>query len=83
MKFVLPHRFESRLGWTFKRADKLAPAKAFGAASVILKIKNEGIVELLVFFEAFDDSADTLVHVVNHRGIDFHASGLPFLQFDF
>ena len=83
MEFILSHRFEGGFGWAFERTNKLASAKAFGTASVILKIKDEGIVELLVFFKAFDDTADTLVHIVNHCGIDFHASRLPFLQFDF
>ena len=83
MELVLAHGLESGSGWPFERSDEFAPTEAFGAAAVVLQEEDEGVVELLVLFESGDNAADALIHIVDHGGVDFHASGLPFLQFNF
>ena len=83
MEFVFTHRFEGGGGRALKWADKLTAAEAFGAAAVVLEKKNESVVELSVPFERLDNAADALVHVIDHRGVDFHAGGFPFFLFHF
>ncbi len=51
--------------------------EVFGAGPVVVKVDDEGIVELLGFLEGSDDRADGLVHVVDHGGVDRHVADAP------
>ena len=55
----------------------LRPTHRFGATTVVLQKKNQRVVELIFFSKLLDDPADALVHAIDHRGIDFHATGFP------
>src|SRR6185369_9667522 len=55
----------------------------FGATAVVLKEEYEGIVETIVLLELRNDAPDALVHAINHRRIDFHATGVPLLVLGF
>lgn len=57
-------------------------ADGFGAATIVLEVEDEGVLELAVAFESIDQAADALVHAVEHCGIDLHAAGLPGFVFD-
>ena len=54
-------------------------AEVFGTGPVVMEVDDEGVVELLCFFEGLDDIADSLVHVVDHRGVDRHVADTPWL----
>lgn len=41
-------------------------AEVFGTGPVVMEVDDEGVVELLCFFEGLDNIAHSLVHVVDH-----------------
>ena len=82
LEFVLAHGLEGGGRGAFEGAFELAATEAFGAAAVVLEEEDEGVIELIVVCERLDDAANALVHVVDHGGVNFHAGGFPFLEFD-
>ena len=82
LELILGH---GRKGWfvgALERADHFPPTKPLGASAVVLKVEDESVVELVRSLEGFHDSADPLVHVVDHGSIDFHTGGFPLLELD-
>ncbi len=77
------HGFEGRCFWALGVFAAWCSAEAFGAATVVLKEEDKGIVETFGLFEGFDDGSDALVHGVDHGGVDFHASDFPIAVFNF
>ena len=58
-----------------------ASSPGFVAATVVLQKEDYGIFKTPSFSQYLKDSADSLVHVVDHCGIGFHAGCLPHLVF--
>ena len=56
-------------------------AKAFRAAAVVLQKQDQRVVELPLPLDLGHDAADPLIHVVDHRRVDFHVAALPRLVF--
>ncbi len=48
------------------------------AASIVLLVDEEGVVEFAGIFEVFDDASDVTVHAGDLSGVDFHTAFLPF-----
>lgn len=60
-----------RLAWSCLGAT----AEGFGAGTVVLEVKDQGIFQLSLGLEFGEEATDALVHAVDHGGVDFHATG--------
>ena len=58
-------------------------ADFFSVAAVVLHEHDQRVVILAIFPECVDDAPDALIHVIDHRSIDFHAARFPFLILHF
>ena len=55
LKLVLAHGRKGRFFRALERSDELATAKVLRAASVVLEVKNQGVLILAGFFQGIDD----------------------------
>ena len=48
-----------------------------GAGAVVGEKQDQGVVELVVLFQLFDDAPDALIEAVDHGGVNGHGAGVP------
>ena len=72
LALIFPHGFQlfSILGGLISSVQ----AVCFRHPAVVLKEKDEGMVELVLFLQGFYNASDSLIHIVDLSGINFHAS---------
>ena len=74
LRRVLRHRQERRL--IGARGEIRAATDQLRAAAVVLQIKNQRILELPLRLQLRDDAPNALVHAVELRGVNLHATCL-------
>jgi hypothetical protein len=58
------------------------PTIAFGATAIVLEVHENGVLQLPGLSQRIDDPTNASVHLIHHRGIDFHATNVPGHQTD-
>ena len=83
LKGIFPKGRKCGFIGAFDGSNRLVATEDFGTATVVLEEKDQRVVELVGVLESLDDASYSLIHVVDHGGVDFHAGSFPFLMLDF